>query len=171
MSLKQIPNELFFEEIEQALKAGRKVTIPMRGVSMLPMLREGRDAVCLSAVEPEMLRKGDVVLFRYGGRHILHRIKSKKGNEFHMQGDGLLGNGERCTEDDVIAKVEHVVRRHGKDSASGTSSDNDGTSRHISTSSFSWRLRSALWLTLRPLLLRLRHFLSRLSFSRTSQHS
>lgn len=150
--MKQIPNAIFFAEIERSLKAGRKVTIPMRGVSMLPLLREERDAVCLSAAEPSTLKKGDVVLFRYHGRHILHRIKSKNGTAYHMQGDGLLGDGERCMEADIIAKVEHVVRR----------GDGHDAERQISTVSLEWRVSSALWLTFRPILLRIRHFLSRL---------
>ena len=60
--------------IRERLEAGETVEFMPRGVSMLPLLRQGRDAVVLSPL-PERLRKYDVVLYRRrNGQYVLHRI-------------------------------------------------------------------------------------------------
>ena len=60
--------------IEECLDTGRSFTFSPNGVSMLPMLRQGRDTVTLSPL-PERLRKYDLPLYRRpDGKFILHRI-------------------------------------------------------------------------------------------------
>ena len=58
----------------ERLAAGQKVQFSPRGISMLPMLRQGKDSVILSPL-PENLRKYDIPLYqREDGKYILHRI-------------------------------------------------------------------------------------------------
>ena len=60
--------------ILERLEAGQTVTFSPRGVSMLPMLRQGMDTVELSPV-PERLNKYDLPLYqRKSGQFVLHRI-------------------------------------------------------------------------------------------------
>lgn len=60
--------------ILERLVAGQDVRFSPRGVSMLPMLRQGRDTVTLSPVTGR-LRKYDLPLYRReDGKYVLHRV-------------------------------------------------------------------------------------------------
>lgn len=131
--MKTLPNDIFFAEVEQLLAAGERVMITVQGNSMRPFMRSGRTRVTLALCEPAELRRGDVVLFRYRGRHILHRIVRAVDGEFVMAGDGNYKVFERCTAGDIVAKVESVVNRRG------------GV---VECRSRSWRWRSRCWLAL-----------------------
>lgn len=47
--------------------------------------------------------RGDVVLFRYGGKLLLHRIIALRGEYFIMQGDGCWQNKEKAVRSDIFA--------------------------------------------------------------------
>ena len=128
--MKQIPNDLFFEWVESEIAQGRSVQIRLKGVSMYPLLREGKDEVILSSCPMEELQPMDVVLFRYHGTHVLHRIIQRDGDQLTLQGDGSFSVKENCSVLDVIARVEAVVRPSGK---------------VIPVGSWRWRLPSWLW--------------------------
>ena len=72
----------------------------------------------------------DVVLFRYYGNFILHRIIKKDGARLLLQGDGVISAVEQCRVDDVVGKVVKVCRSSGKT---------------ISVDSWRWILLSRLW--------------------------
>ena len=76
----QIDNRIFFEQIEALLGEGREVQITVRGNSMRPLLRNGRDIAVLKPCQGDECRPGDVVLFRYESRHVLHRIIRRLDN-------------------------------------------------------------------------------------------
>ena len=111
MTTKQIANDLFFASAEEFLREGRSVELRVKGFSMRPFLRNGRDVVVLSPVEGVALRKGMVVLFRYGGRHILHRYRgTSPEGRLRMEGDGNYRIVEWADKEDVVAYVESVKR-------------------------------------------------------------
>lgn len=112
--MKQIPNDLFFEWVESEIAQGRSVQIRLKGVSMYPLLREGKDEVILAACPSEELRPMDVVLFRYHGVHVLHRIIRRDGEMLTMQGDGSFSARETCAVEDVIGRVTNVIRPSDK---------------------------------------------------------
>ena len=128
--MKQIANEAFFKWVEEEISLSREVTFRVRGNSMFPLLKDGRDSVVLYPCVGEELRVMDVVLFKYKGRHVLHRIVRIEGDTFYMQGDGVLVNKEKCTAGDVVGKVCMVIRPSGTE---------------IPTTKWSWRLPSMLW--------------------------
>ena len=43
----QIPNDLFFAWVESELAEGRRVRFRLKGSSMFPLIREGRDEVMI----------------------------------------------------------------------------------------------------------------------------
>ena len=43
------------------------------GTSMLPLIRQGRDAMVIGK-RPEVLKQYDVVLYHLNGRYVLHRL-------------------------------------------------------------------------------------------------
>ena len=112
---------------------------------MFPLLRDGRDDVVLCPCTREELCPMDVVLFRYKGKHLLHRIIRIDGDRLYIQGDGSVVAKEECLCSDVVGKVQAVVRPSG---------------RTIPTSSRTWRLPSCLWRKLGVL----RVFLLKVSF-------
>jgi hypothetical protein len=61
--------------IRERLAAGQKVRyLPFRGMSMLPMLRQGIDTVELAPL-PEKLSKYDLPVYQYPSRkYVMHRI-------------------------------------------------------------------------------------------------
>lgn len=131
-----LPNRLFFEQVEAMLAEGREVQIRIRGHSMRPLLRDGRDTVVLSpCAASSRLRPGDVVLFRCGGRHVLHRIVRRDGDRLTLAGDGNYRITEQCTTRDVTGIATQVIRASG---------------RTVGFRSLRWRLQSRLWLALPP---------------------
>lgn len=100
-------NNSFFKEVEGALHQGKKVKIAVRGSSMNPVLREG-DVVVL---ETEKLPiKKDIVLAKYEGSYILHRIVGITANYFFLAGDGNKLQVERVKKSQVLAVVAEAFR-------------------------------------------------------------
>jgi len=106
-----INNTLFFALAEEQLAEGRIVKMSLRGTSMLPTLRE-EDVLTLEPLvgDPCM---GDVLLFRYAGGHIVHRLVKHDGDTYIMQGDNNYGI-ETVKRGDIVARVTSVTRPNGK---------------------------------------------------------
>ncbi len=128
--MKTLPNDLFFAQVEAGIAEGRNVRFRVKGTSMTPLLRNGRDEVLLCPCRTERLRPMDVVLFRYKGIHVLHRIVRREGDALLLQGDGVCATYEECRVDDVVGIVHKVIRPSGK---------------VVEVSSLRWRLPSRLW--------------------------
>lgn len=103
-----IPNALFFASVEEMIAEGRSVEITVKGFSMRPFLRNGRDVVTISPVGSEGLKRGMVVLFRHAGHHILHRIRTIDGDRLTIEGDGNYRIAESATRGDVVGYVSSV---------------------------------------------------------------
>ena len=130
LAMKQIPNDLFFAWVETEIAQGRTVQFRLKGVSMFPLIRGGKDDVVLRPCSAEELRPMDVVLFKYKGKHLLHRIIRREGDRLLIQGDGSYVAQEQCSVDAVIGKVQAIVRPSGK---------------AVSVESWQWRLPSFVW--------------------------
>lgn len=128
--MKSIPNDIFFTWIESDILEGKSVQFRVKGNSMIPLLRNGRDKVLLSPCRKKELKPMDVVLFKYGGKYVLHRIIKRDGARLYIQGDGSFVAKEECCLDDVVGKVEAIIRPSGN---------------MISVDSWKWRLPSLLW--------------------------
>ena len=106
-----IPNELLFREVEAAISRGETVTIPFNGRSMEPLLKKGQNTITLSPLEREV-RVGDVVLFRYHGTWILHRIDRLEGQQVTLQGDNCVSK-ENVLRGDIVALLTAVNYKNG----------------------------------------------------------
>lgn len=97
--------------IRETLAAGKTVRFSPRGISMLPMLRQGIDSVVLSPL-PEKLRKYDLPLYqRDDGHYVLHRIV-KVGQTYTCIGDNQFEYEQGLRHDQMIALVTAFT--HGK---------------------------------------------------------
>lgn len=109
-----LDNELLFGDVVRLLGAGKRVTIPVKGSSMHPLIRGERDLVVLepvSATDPGTPAKAlDIVLFRYQNRFILHRLQRWEGDSALIMGDGVLYNQERCTAADIYGRVCTILK-------------------------------------------------------------
>ena len=127
--------------ISECINAGRSVEISPRGVSMLPLIREGRDSVVLSPVNREM-KKYDLPLYqRADGSYVLHRIVDVKKDSYITIGDNQYVYERGVSRDQIIAIVTAVRRGD----------------RLISVESFSYRFYSVFHHATRPV----RHFVRR----------
>ena len=129
----RLSNKIFFAEVEELIASGEQVTILVRGNSMRPLLRDGRDKVVLRRCTDADIRKGAVILFRHRGAHIMHRVVRVEGDVVIFAGDGNYKMQEVAMRKDVVAVVEAVVRPSG---------------RRIECRGSRWRILSYLWLSL-----------------------
>lgn len=124
----------------ERLAAGQKIQFSPRGVSMLPMLRQGLDSVILSPV-PEKLQKYDLPLYqRDDGKYILHRVVRVE-DTYTCIGDNQFIYEHGLRHDQMIALVTAFTRGE----------------REISVKNPGYRLYCRIWHHSR----RARHFLRR----------
>lgn len=100
-------NQIFFTLVEEQLAEGQQVKLTLKGTSMLPTLREG-DTLTLDRPThgPSV---GDVVLFRYDGGHRLHRVVSRDGDRYRLQGDHCY-TCEEASLQDIVAILTAAER-------------------------------------------------------------
>lgn len=131
--MKQLSNESFFAWVETEIAEGHPVRFRLKGQSMFPLLRNLRDEVVLHPCVPEELGPMDVVLFRYHGTHVLHRILRREGQRLFLRGDGSYVAREECMVADVVGKVREIVRPSRK---------------IVPVDAWQWRFPSWLWCNL-----------------------
>lgn len=123
--------------IREKLEAGQSVRFSPMGISMLPMLRQGRDSVLLSPL-PDKLRKYDLPLYqRDDGKFIMHRIVAT-GQTYTCAGDNQFVLEQGLRQDQMIGVVTAFYR----------------DDRKISVKSLPYQLYCRLWYYSRPV----RHF-------------
>lgn len=116
MTEKIIPNALFFAQIEESLQHGKSVRFKVNGVSMSPIIRNGEDSVTVVPIsEWGMLELYNIILFKYNGVHILHRVIAISDNSTILtRGDGSYYAEEQCTLKEVVGVVSAIHRYGGK---------------------------------------------------------
>ncbi len=105
------------EEIEdvilECLESSGSFSFYPKGVSMLPMIRQGKDSVTISKI-PEKIRKYDVILYkRDDGKFVLHRLV-KTGEEFGFLGDNQYEIERGIKREQMIGKAVAFTRDEKK---------------------------------------------------------
>lgn len=99
---------------EEMLERDGRLIYTNRGVSMLPLLRAGRDLMVIEKKKPPF-RRFDVVLFtRPGvsgyGAYVLHRIlRDNRDGTYWIVGDNCF-SGETVQEKNILGLLTGVVR-------------------------------------------------------------
>lgn len=110
---KVLPNNDILGDVIKLVNVGQRVTLPVKGNSMLPFIIGGKESVEL--VKPEHVAVGDVVLAWINGcRYVVHRVIRIDGDHVQLMGDGNLTGDEYCLINDVKARAEYVVAPDGK---------------------------------------------------------
>ena len=133
-----IPNEIFFEQVAETLSGGSPVTFTVKGYSMYPFMRNGKDGVCMEWYDGRNLSAGDVILFRYRRKHVLHRIYKVEAAPdgailYRTMGDGNLRGMETALPHSIVGVMTKRITPSGKE---------------WGCNSFSWRFLSHLWMHL-----------------------
>ncbi|MBQ7850792.1 MAG: S24/S26 family peptidase [Clostridia bacterium] len=113
--MKQIslPLKDMYPLIAETLNSGGEVYITVRGNSMAPFLRDGRDQAVFAPLAGRRLRRGDIVFYqRASGQFVMHRI-------YAVAADGMmtmLGDAQWMLEpgirpEQLRALVPRVVRK------------------------------------------------------------
>ncbi len=121
--------------IKEWLNAGQKVkNVSFRGVSMLPLLRQGKDTVEISPVSKEIAKYDLPMYLRQNGKMVLHRVVKVESGYFLC-----IGDNTECFEKVYPNQIIGIV-----------TAINRGD-RRIESSSFGYRLYCRLWRPTRPL--------------------
>ncbi len=96
--------------IEEKLRSGASVTFGPRGVSMRPLIRQGKDSVVIEALK-ERPKTGDVIFYRRpDGQFVLHRIIGEDSRGYILCGDNQIVKEFGVTENLIIGIMTAVVR-------------------------------------------------------------
>ncbi len=122
------------KHIEEYLREDGLYVGLTKGISMRPMLREGRDTVLISPVVGR-LKKYDVPLYRRGEDYVLHRVVKVCEDSYVICGDNCL-NKEYGVTDEQLVGVLSGFRRGDK---------------YVALDSRSYLLYAKIWVALYPL--------------------
>lgn len=119
--------------IEDVLRQEGVYAATTHGVSMYPLLRDGRDTVVIRPPEGR-LRKYDVPLYRVGPKYVLHRIVRVLPDGYVIRGDNCLTE-EHVRDEQVIGVLTALYRGD----------------RPVDLSGPGYRLYCRIWCALSPL--------------------
>ena len=122
--------------IRQQLKDGGKVEFTPRGTSMLPMLRDNKDAVLLESQNGK-LKKYDLPFYQCdNGKYVLHRVvKVCQDGSYIMCGDNQIHREQGIKDKNIIGVVTEFKRK----------------GKRYSCDNFAYRVYCHVWCFLFPL--------------------
>ncbi len=135
---------------EEYLEKNGEMTYSNVGVSMLPLLRQGRDLFTVRKKEQDRCKKYDVVLYRRPpSSYVLHRVIKVRENDYVILGDNCVNKEYGITDGDIIGVMTSYVHKGKKHSVS----------------ELGYRIYSHIWVDFAPVrvfLMRIRFKLKRL---------
>ena len=135
LSENMISEEELLPLLRERLSAGQTVRyLPFRGVSMLPLLRQGKDQVELSPL-PQKLKKYDLPVYQYpSGKVVMHRVVRVREEDYVCLGDNTYSY-EHVRHDQMIGIVSGIKRGE----------------RYIAVTAPGYRLYSRVWVAIFPI--------------------
>ncbi len=80
------------------------------GYSMMPLLRQRKDIIEISRKTQERCRKYDVVLYKWKGKYILHRVIKVLPEGYKVLGDHNTFIDPPVTDDMILGIMTRVIR-------------------------------------------------------------
>lgn len=105
MTFKRGSNVATFSVVRDILLEGNKVSVTVKGQSMLPFFISG-STVLIRPIKEEDFRKYAVVFADAGNHFVIHRIISINGNEITLLGDGNIVGTEKMPKDKVYGIID-----------------------------------------------------------------
>lgn len=102
-------NEIW-ELAEPVIASGGEFRLFHKGISMMPLLRQGIDSVVLSKLNREPKRFDIVAYRRANGQFVLHRIWKIKKDQLVMCGDNHSDLEYGITKNNILAIVVGIYR-------------------------------------------------------------
>ena len=97
--------------VEEVLEREGRLVYTNVGISMLPLLRQGKDLFVVEKRGPERLRAGDVVLYRRPpNQYVLHRIVKVRERDYVILGDNCVNREYGITDEDILGVLTGFVR-------------------------------------------------------------
>jgi Peptidase S24-like len=93
------------------IERGRHAKLAIRGVSMLPLLREPMTIDVEAVRHPA--RIGDVLVFRVGDAYVAHRVLRRCGERYVTSGDAYPEIVEHVDRADVLGRVAAIWSNAG----------------------------------------------------------
>ncbi len=99
-----------YASLEQAIARGNFVIRP-KGVSMWPMIRNGKDSIVVQPVKGR-LKKYDLPVYKDNiGRYVVHRIIEVTDTGYVICGDGLYEREYDITDKNMLGIVDGFFRK------------------------------------------------------------
>ncbi len=109
----QRPNSELIGDVVQLLEQGTRVTLRVKGNSMLPTIKGEKYSVELEMAESYVV--SDIVLAEVKpDSYVIHRVVEIVGRDVVLMGDGNIKGIERCTLDNIKAKVIAIIDSKGR---------------------------------------------------------
>lgn len=106
---KLMPMDEILPIITAVISDGGLFRLYIKGTSMMPLLRQGKDSVMLGT--PSELKENDIILYkRNNGAYVLHRIIRIKKSGYLICGDNQFVIERGINSNNVIAKVVSFFR-------------------------------------------------------------
>ena len=100
---------------EDFLEKNGEMTYSNVGISMLPLLRQGKDLFTVCKKTDERCRKYDVVLYRRPpSSYVLHRVIKVRSSDYIILGDNCINKEYGITDEDIIGVMTGYVRNGKK---------------------------------------------------------
>ncbi len=100
---------------EEYLEKNGSLTYSNVGVSMMPLLREGKDLFKVRKKDKRRCRRGDVVLYRRPpDKYVLHRVIEVRPKDYVILGDNCVKKEYGIKDSDIIGVMTGFVR-NGKE--------------------------------------------------------
>lgn len=115
--------------IEAELAEKGKIIYPNVGVSMRPLIKQGRDVMVIEKPQGRLKRYDGVLFIRRDGAYVMHRVLKVRENDYVICGDNCIRKEYGITDDDVIGVLSAVIRN----------------GREIKATDLSYRIYVHLW--------------------------
>lgn len=122
-------------KFEAYLDTYGELTYRFQGVSMMPMLRQGRDTFTVAKKTDTRCKKYDVALYRRGEQYVLHRVVKVTQDAYVFLGDNCLYKEYNIRDADILGLMVSFQR----------------DSREFSATHWSHQLYARIWYFLYPL--------------------
>lgn len=97
------------ELFQVSLAEGREIRLRVNGTSMVPFLKPG-DIVVIQRIEPERLRRGDLVVVRREHDLVTHRLVLQKAGKWVTKGDNCRSLDPAVVDQAILGKVIAIER-------------------------------------------------------------